>query len=48
MKTPELAAISDQSSASPLSASGDDRVDVTPAQSSYDFFGNSELLIAES
>ena len=50
MKTTEQSAFSDQQSAPSLNAFFDDQADATPvrADSSYDFFGNSELLITQS
>lgn len=48
MKTPEPSAVSDQPSAPSLNAFFDDRAEPAPSQSSYDFFGNSELLITQS
>ena len=50
MKTDQQSAFSDQQSAPSLNAFFDDNCDTAPtsAASSYDFFGNSELLISES
>ena len=50
MKTAQQSAFSDQLSAPTLNAPHDDVRDPAPArpERSYDFFGNSELLIAES
>lgn len=50
MKTDQQSAFSDPQSAPSLNAFFDDRTDTAPssAPSSYDFFGNSELLVSNA